>query len=68
MKKQSTRHPYKKHFVLVGKNYIPIKDWYRNNPQHFQHINGVPTSNQIGVVLIRLGYSKTETETEILYR
>jgi hypothetical protein len=68
MKKQSTRRPYKKHLVLVGKNYIPVKDWYRDNQQHFQHIQGVPTSNQIGVVLIRLGYGRNDTETEILYR
>lgn len=42
------RRPYKKHFVLIGKNYIPVKDWYRNNLQCFQHINGIPTSNRFG--------------------
>ena len=68
MKKQANRRPYKKHFVLVGKNYIPVKDWYRNNPQHFKHIKGVPTSNQIGVVLIRLGFGRTDTDTEISYK
>ena len=62
------RSPYRKHKVLINNQYIPVKDWYRNNQQYFQHIKGIPTSEQIGLVLIRLGSKRTETDTEILYK
>lgn len=62
------RRPYRKHKVLINNKYIPVKDWYRNNQQYFQHIKWIPTSEQIGVVLIRLGFKRTETDTEILYK
>jgi hypothetical protein len=62
------RRPYRKHKVLINIKYIPVKDWYRDNQQHFQHIKGLPTSNQIGVVLIGLGYNRTETDTQVLYK
>jgi hypothetical protein len=50
------RRQNRKHLVLINNKYIPVKDWYRVNIAFFQHINGVPTSEQIGVVLIALGY------------
>ena len=62
------RRPYRKHFVLIKSQLIPVKDWYRDNMQLFQHFNGIPTSEQIGVVLINQGYTRTETETEVIYR
>jgi hypothetical protein len=34
----------------------------------FQNINGIPTSEQIGVVLKEKGFTRTETETEVLYK
>jgi hypothetical protein len=45
------RRPYRKHLVLINNKYIPVKDWYRDNMPLFQNINGIPTSEQIGVVL-----------------
>jgi hypothetical protein len=67
MKKQSNRRPYRNHLVLVGKNYIPVKDWYRSNPQHFTHFKRIPTSEEIGTVLVNLGFTRTETATQVLY-
>jgi hypothetical protein len=68
MKKQIMRRPYRKHLVLINARYIPVKYWYRDNMHFFQHMNGVPTSEQIGVVLINQGFNRTETETEVIYR
>lgn len=62
------RRPYRKHLVLIDNKYIPVKDWYRNNPQHFQHINGIPTSEQIGVVLIDRGFNRFDSDTEVIYK
>lgn len=62
------RRPYRKHKVLINNKYIPVKDWYRNNPQHFHQKKGVPTSNQIGVVLIRLGFNRFDSGTEVIYK
>jgi hypothetical protein len=62
------RRTYRKHKVLINNQYIPVKDWYRNNLQHFQQIKGVPTSNQIGVVLIRLGFNRFDSDTEVIYK
>lgn len=68
MKKPSTRRAYRKHIVLINNKYIPVKDWYRDNAAFFQHINGVPTSEQIGVVLIARSYGRFDSETEVIYR
>lgn len=62
------RRPYRKHFILINKNYIPIKNWYRDNSQHFENHIGIPTSEQIGTVLISLGFYRTDSETEVIYR
>jgi|LakMenEpi03Aug12_release.lakeMendotaPanAssembly.Ray.scaffolds.fasta_scaffold618917_3 hypothetical protein len=62
------RRPYRKHFVLIKNQYIPVKDWYRDNMHLFQNINGIPTSEQIGTILINQGFTRTETETEVIYR
>jgi hypothetical protein len=62
------RRPYRKHFVIINNRQIPVKDWYRDNLQLFQHINGVPTSEQIGTVLIAQGFNRTDSETEVIYR
>lgn len=57
----------RKHNVLIDNQYISVKDWYRDNMHLFQNINGVPTSVQIGTVLINQGFTRTETATEVLY-
>jgi hypothetical protein len=57
----------RKHFVLIQTKYIPVKDWYRSNPQHFNHITRIPTSEEIGAVLVNLGFTRTETATQVLY-
>jgi hypothetical protein len=59
---------YKKHLVLINNQYFPIKDWYRNNPRFFQHINRIPTSEQIGVVLINHGFNRFDFDPEVIYR
>ena len=60
--------PYRKHRVLINNQYIPVKDWYRNNPQHFQNIKSIPNSEQIGVVLIDLGFNRFDSDTEVIYK
>lgn len=62
------RRPYRKHYVLINKKYIPVKDWYRDNTQFFERGKGVPTSEQIGVVLRQQGFHRSESETEVVYR
>lgn len=62
------RRPYRKHKVLINNKYIPVKDWYRNNQQYFQHIKGIPTSEQIGLVLKSLGFKRTDSETDVMHR
>jgi hypothetical protein len=61
------RRAYRKHHVLVNHQYIPVKDWYRNNPQHFQDIKDIPNSEQIGLVLKSLGFKRTDSETAVIY-
>lgn len=62
------RRPYRKHYVLISNKHIPVKDWYRDNLQLFQHIKGIPTSEQIGVALKQQGFQRTDSETEVIYR
>ena len=62
------RRPYRKHLVLINNKYISVKAWYRDNLQLFQHINGIPTSEQIGVVLRSQGFNRTDSETEVIYK
>ena len=62
------RRPYRKQLVLISNKYIPVKDWYRDNLQLFQHIKGVPTSEQIGVVLLKQGFVRNDSETEVIYK
>ncbi len=59
------RRPYRKHFVIINNKQIPVKDWCRDNLRLFQHINGVPTSQQIGTVLRAKGFNRTDSETEV---
>ena len=54
--------------VLINTGYIPVKDWYRQNPNLFTHMNNIPTSEQIGTVLKRQGYTRSETVTEVIYK
>jgi hypothetical protein len=58
----------RKHYVLISNKHIPVKDWYRNNLQLFQHIKSIPTSEQIGVVLRSQGFNRTDSETEVIYK
>lgn len=58
----------RKHIVLQNSQYITVKDWYRQNPNFFTHLNNIPTSEQIGTALQRQGYTRSETVTEVIYR
>jgi len=58
----------RKHIVLQNNKYIRVKDWYRQNPNFFTHLKTTPTSEQIGTVLKRQGYTRSETVTEVIYR
>ena len=62
------RRPYRKHLVLINNKYISVKAWYRDNLQLFQQIKGIPTSEQIGVVLRSQGFNRTDSETEVIYK
>lgn len=62
------RRPYKKHFVLINGANVRVKDWYRQNASFFTHLNNIPTSEQIGTVLKRQGYTRSETITEVIYK
>jgi hypothetical protein len=65
---KSTRRPYRKHKVKINDKYIPVKDWMRNNGKYFDSSKSVPTSEQIGTVLVKIGFNKIETETEVIYK
>lgn len=62
------RRSYRKHIVLINNKYIPVKDWYRDNIRLFERRKGVPTSEQIGVVLRQQGFQRSESEAEVVYR
>ena len=62
------RRPYRKHLVLINNKLIPVKNWYRDNLQLFQHIKGIPTSEEIGTVLIKQGFNRNDSETEVIYK
>jgi hypothetical protein len=62
------RRPYRKHLVLINNKYISVKAWYRDNLRLFQQIKGIPTSEQIGVVLRSQGFNRTDSETEVIYK
>ena len=64
---KSTRKAYRKHKVKINGSYMPVKDWMRQNPNLFKTIKGVPTSEQIGKVLIKNGFNRNETDFEVLY-
>ncbi len=61
------RRPYRKHFIVIENQHIKVKDWMRKNSKYFTDINGVPTSEQIGKVLIGLDYERNENELVVLY-
>ena len=65
---KSPRCPYRKHKVKINDKYIPVKDWMRQNQNLFSKVNGVPTSEQIGKVLIKQGFKRSESITEVLYK
>lgn len=65
---KSTRRPYRKHKVKVNNKYISVKDWMRNNGKYFDSSKSVPTSEQIGTVLVKIGFNRIETETEVIYK
>lgn len=64
---KSTRRPYRKHKVKINDIYIPVKDWMRNHEKYFDSSKGVPTSEQIGKVLIKNGFNRIETVLEVIY-
>tara|TARA_R110002050_G_scaffold288470_1_gene440461 strand:- start:1169 stop:1369 length:201 start_codon:yes stop_codon:yes gene_type:complete len=65
---KSKRRPYRKHKVKIDDSYISVKDWMRDNQNLFANIKGVPTSEQIGKVLILNGFKRSETTSEVLYK
>lgn len=64
---KTKRKTYRKHKVKISGNYITVKNWMRQNQKLFTNINGVPTSEQIGKILIENGYKRSETDLEVLY-
>ncbi len=64
---KTKRRPYRKHIVKINGNYIPVKNWMRKNQPLFDNIKGVPTSEQIGKILIEYGFTRSETDLEVLY-
>lgn len=64
---KSTRRPYRKHIVKINDTYLSVKDWMRENQNLFTNINGVPTSEQIGKILVSNGFNRSETDLEVLY-
>ena len=64
---KSTRRPYRKHKVKINDKYITVKDWMRYNEKYFVGVKGVPTSEQIGKVLILNGFNRIETVLEVKY-
>lgn len=65
---KSPRRPYRKHKVKINDNHIPVKDWMRQNQNLFSNVNGVPTSEQIGKVLLKQGFKRSESVSEVLYK
>ena len=61
------RKNYKKHFVKINYKLLTVKDWMRENPLYFKSIKGVPTTNQIGNVLLKNGFKKEDITGEIIY-
>jgi hypothetical protein len=64
---KSTRRPYRKHIVKINDTYLSVKDWMRENQNLFTNIKGVPTSEQIGKILVSNGFNRSETDLEVLY-
>jgi hypothetical protein len=64
---KSTRRPYRKHKVKINDQYISVKDWMRNNGKYFDSSKSVPTSEQIGTVLVKNGFKRVESQTEVKY-
>lgn len=48
------RRSYRIHLVNINYNYIPAKDWLRQNQNLFDNVNGVSTSEQKGKVLLKI--------------
>lgn len=63
-----TKRSYRKHYVIEPTYTVSVKAWMRDNQDKFTHIKGVPTSEQIGVVLVKEGYARTEDSTSVTYR
>lgn len=59
--------PYRKHIVFVNNQAIFLDEWMRQNPQFFKQINGVPTAEQIGKVLVKLGFKRNVDELSVIY-
>ena len=55
--------------VLENGDLHSVKDYMRENPNLFTHIVGrIPTSEEIGKVLVEMGYRRENTATHVLYR
>lgn len=64
---KNKRKSYRKHLVKVEGSFIPVKDWMRQNQNHFREIQGVPTTFQIGDVLLRIGFSRKASSDWVLF-
>ena len=65
---RTMKRPYRKHRIITSNNHLTVKDWMRQNPVSFKDIKGVPTSEQIGIVLKDLGYNREDTYSSVIYR
>ena len=62
------RKSYRKHSIITTNGVLTVKDWMRQNPKNFPTSNRIPTSDEIGRVLVKLGFNKTETSTGVVYQ
>jgi hypothetical protein len=62
---KSTRRPYRKHKVKINDKYISVKDLMRNNGKYFDSSKSVPTSEQIGTVLVKNGLIEVKQKRKL---
>ena len=58
---------YRKHFVITETLTLRVKDWMRENPKLFSTYKIEPTSEQIGIVLKKMGYERKEYVDSVIY-
>jgi len=53
--------------VKINDTCLSVKDWMRQNQNLFRNRKDVPTSEQIGKILVSNGFKRSETDLEVLY-